>query len=111
MSRTRSSMSAMSSVENQCTRKRRTTKIAHGTSSSTLAVTTSRGNLRAIALTLQSQPMLFTEIDHVAIAVNDLEAAIDYYRSTYGCDVEHREVVERDGFEEALLKVADSSVQ
>ncbi len=38
--------------------------------------------------------MLLTEIDHVAIAVNDLEAAIDYYRDTFGCEVEHREVVE-----------------
>lgn len=55
--------------------------------------------------------MLLTEIDHVAIAVEDLEAAIDYYRSTFGCEVEHREVVERDGVEEALLKVADSYVQ
>ena len=41
--------------------------------------------------------MLLTEIDHVAIAVNDLEAAVDYYRETFGCEVEHREVVERDG--------------
>jgi methylmalonyl-CoA epimerase len=55
--------------------------------------------------------MLLTEIDHVAIAVNDLEAAIAYYRETFGCEVEHREVVERDGVEEALLKVADSYVQ
>jgi methylmalonyl-CoA/ethylmalonyl-CoA epimerase len=55
--------------------------------------------------------MLFTEIDHVAIAVNDLEAAIAYYHDTFGCDVEHREVVEKDGVEEALLKVADSYIQ
>lgn len=55
--------------------------------------------------------MLLTEIDHVAIAVNDLEAAIAYYRDTYGCDVEHREVVEKDGVEEALLRVADSYIQ
>jgi methylmalonyl-CoA/ethylmalonyl-CoA epimerase len=54
---------------------------------------------------------LLTEIDHVAIAVRDLEAAIAYYHDTYGCDVEHREVVERDGVEEALLKVADSYIQ
>src|SRR6185312_8865262 len=45
-------------------------------------------------------PML-TEIDHVAIAVHDLGAAIDYYR----------EVVESDGVEEALLKVAESYIQ
>jgi methylmalonyl-CoA/ethylmalonyl-CoA epimerase len=55
--------------------------------------------------------MLLTEIDHVAIAVNDLEAAIEYYRDTFGCEVEHRERVESDGVEEALLKVADSYVQ
>jgi methylmalonyl-CoA epimerase len=55
--------------------------------------------------------MLLTEIDHVAIAVHDLEAAIEYYRSTFGCEVDHREIVERDGVEEALLKVADSYVQ
>lgn len=52
-----------------------------------------------------------TEIDHVAIAVNDLDAAIEYYRDTFGCEVAHREVVERDGVEEALLKVADSYIQ
>jgi methylmalonyl-CoA/ethylmalonyl-CoA epimerase len=52
-----------------------------------------------------------TEIDHVAIAVNDLDAAIAYYRDAFGCEVEHREVVEKDGVEEALLKVADSYVQ
>jgi methylmalonyl-CoA/ethylmalonyl-CoA epimerase len=54
---------------------------------------------------------LLTEIDHVAIAVRDLESAVAYYRDTYGVDVEHREVVESDGVEEALLKVADSYVQ
>ncbi len=52
-----------------------------------------------------------TEIDHVAIAVADLEAAIAYYEQTFGCTVAHREVVESDGVEEALLKVADSYVQ
>lgn len=55
--------------------------------------------------------MLLTEIDHVAIAVADLEAAIAYYESTFGAEVEHREVVESDGVEEALLKVAESYIQ
>jgi methylmalonyl-CoA/ethylmalonyl-CoA epimerase len=55
--------------------------------------------------------VLLTEIDHVAIAVNDLEAAIGYYRDTFGAEVDHREVVESDGVEEALLKVADSYIQ
>jgi methylmalonyl-CoA epimerase len=54
---------------------------------------------------------LLTEIDHIAIAVNDLGAAIDTYRETFGAIVEHREVVDSDGVEEALLKVADSYIQ
>ena len=54
---------------------------------------------------------MFTEIDHVAIAVNDLEAAIKYYGDVFGATVDHREVVESDGVEEALLKVAESYVQ
>ncbi len=55
--------------------------------------------------------MLLTEIDHVAIAVHDLDAAIDYYRRAFGAEVHHREVVERDGVDEALVKVADSYIQ
>ena len=54
---------------------------------------------------------LLTEIDHVAIAVDDLDAAIAYYAETFGATVAHRERVESDGVEEALLKVADSYIQ
>jgi methylmalonyl-CoA/ethylmalonyl-CoA epimerase len=54
---------------------------------------------------------VLTEIDHVAIAVDDLDAAIAYYRETYGAEVAHREVVEKDGVEEALLAVAESYIQ
>ena len=55
--------------------------------------------------------MILTEIDHIAIAVHDLEAAIDYYKRAFGAEVHHREIVERDGVEEALIKVADSYIQ
>ena len=55
--------------------------------------------------------MLLTEIDHIAIAVRDLEAAIDYYQRAFGATVAHREVVVSDGVEEALLKVAESYIQ
>jgi methylmalonyl-CoA epimerase len=55
--------------------------------------------------------MLLTEIDHVAIAVRDLDAAIDYYAKAFGATVAHREIVESDGVEEALIKVADSYIQ
>lgn len=54
---------------------------------------------------------MFTEIDHVAIAVNDLEAAIAYYRDTFGAETVHRERIDSDGVEEALIKVADSYIQ
>jgi methylmalonyl-CoA/ethylmalonyl-CoA epimerase len=54
---------------------------------------------------------LLTEIDHVAIAVQDLEAAIAYYADTYGATVAHRERIDSDGVEEALLKVADNYIQ
>ena len=54
---------------------------------------------------------LLTEIDHVAIAVNDLDAAIEWYRDAFGATVAHREVVQSDGVEEALLAVAESYVQ
>ena len=54
---------------------------------------------------------LLTEIDHVAIAVQDLESAIAYYADTFGATVAHRERVDSDGVEEALLKVADSYIQ
>ena len=55
--------------------------------------------------------MILSEIDHVAIAVNDLEAAITYYQDAFGATVHHREIVESDGVEEALIKVAESYIQ
>ena len=55
--------------------------------------------------------MILTEIDHVAIAVHDLEAAIAYYQEAFGAEVHHREIVDSDGVEEALVKVADSYIQ
>ena len=55
--------------------------------------------------------MLLTEIDHIAIAVHDLEQAISFYEAAFGATVAHREIVERDGVEEALVKVAESYVQ
>jgi len=54
---------------------------------------------------------LFTEVDHVAIAVADLDAAVAWYEEVFGARMVHREVVESDGVEEALLAVADSYIQ
>jgi methylmalonyl-CoA epimerase len=54
---------------------------------------------------------VLTEIDHVGIAVRDLDAAVDWYAKMFGATVAHRERIESDGVEEALLKVADSYIQ
>jgi methylmalonyl-CoA epimerase len=54
---------------------------------------------------------LLTEIDHVAIAVHDLDAAVAWYSEVFGAEVEHRERVDSDGVEEAMVRVADSYVQ
>jgi len=51
------------------------------------------------------------EIDHIAIAVNDIDAAVAYYNTTFGCEVTHRERIDSDGVEEVLIQVADSYVQ
>jgi methylmalonyl-CoA epimerase len=58
-----------------------------------------------------ARELLLTQIDHVAIAVNDLEAAISFYHDTFGASVAHRERVETDGVEEALIAVAGSYIQ
>ena len=55
--------------------------------------------------------MALTEVDHVAIAVKDLDAAIQWYAETLGAQLNHREVIEHDGVEEALLEVAESYIQ
>ncbi len=66
--------------------------------------------LRSQAQSAQTSGLL-QEIDHVAIAVRDLEAAIEWYRQAFGAVVVHREVVERDQVEEALIAVSDSYIQ
>ena len=50
-------------------------------------------------------------VHHLGFAVADLDEAVSTYTTLFGATVEHREVVERDGVEEALLKVAESYVQ
>jgi methylmalonyl-CoA/ethylmalonyl-CoA epimerase len=55
--------------------------------------------------------MRLTEIDHVGIAVRDLDAAIAWHEEMFGATVEHRERIEKDGVDEALLRVADSYIQ
>lgn len=54
---------------------------------------------------------LFTKIDHVGIAVADLDAAIAFYRDTFGIVSVHEEVNEEQGVREAMLQVGDGATQ
>ena len=50
-------------------------------------------------------------LDHVAIAVRDLDAALAEYRRLFGAEALYREVVEEQGVEEAMIAVGGSFVQ
>jgi methylmalonyl-CoA/ethylmalonyl-CoA epimerase len=52
-----------------------------------------------------------SDIDHVGIAVRDLDRAVEHYRRTLGLEPVHRELVEDQGVEEVLFKVGSSYVQ
>ena len=51
---------------------------------------------------------LFTAIDHVGIAVADLDEALAFYRDTYGMRVVHEETNEEQGVREAMVAVGDT---
>ncbi|WP_053205126.1 methylmalonyl-CoA epimerase [Jiangella muralis] len=50
---------------------------------------------------------LFTTIDHVGVAVADLDAAVEWYREHFGMVLEHEERNEEQGVREAMLRVSD----
>jgi len=50
---------------------------------------------------------LFVCIDHVGLAVPDLDAAIEMYRSAFGMEVVHQETNEEQGVREAMVAVGD----
>jgi methylmalonyl-CoA/ethylmalonyl-CoA epimerase len=54
---------------------------------------------------------VFDLIDHVGVAVNDLDAAINLYEDSFGMPLVHRETVEDQGVEAALLNVGDGHVE
>ncbi len=51
------------------------------------------------------------KIEHVALAVADLDAAIAHYREVWGIEVTHREKIEDQGVEEAMLPLGDTFLQ
>jgi methylmalonyl-CoA/ethylmalonyl-CoA epimerase len=54
---------------------------------------------------------MFDRIDHVGVAVEDLDAAIALYEGSFGMELAHRETVESQGVEAVLLDVGDGHVE
>ena len=54
---------------------------------------------------------MFAQIDHVGVAVDDLDAALALHEETFGMALVHREVVEEQGVEAVLLDVGRSHVE
>lgn len=54
---------------------------------------------------------MFARIDHVGVAVEDLDAAIALYEQTYKMELVHRETVAEQGVEAVLLDVGENHVE
>jgi methylmalonyl-CoA/ethylmalonyl-CoA epimerase len=54
---------------------------------------------------------MFARIDHVGVAVEDIDAAIALYETTYGMALVHRETVTEQGVEAILLDVGENHVE
>ena len=54
---------------------------------------------------------MFDRVDHVGIAVRDLERAISFYEQAFGVKCSHRERVDDQGVEEAMFRVGESWIQ
>lgn len=52
--------------------------------------------------------IMFSELDHVGVAVADLDQAIDFYGRTFDMHVVHEEINEEQGIREAMLAIGDS---
>ncbi len=55
--------------------------------------------------------MLFARIDHIGVAVEDLDAGIALYEQTYAMTLVHRETVTEQGVEAVLLDVGENHVE
>ncbi len=54
---------------------------------------------------------MFGRIDHIGVAVEDIDAAMELYRDGLGMREQHRETVESFGVEAVLLEVGDGHVE
>lgn len=54
---------------------------------------------------------MFNRIDHIGVAVEDVDASLELYRDLFEMDVAHREIVEEQGVEAVLLDVGENHVE
>jgi methylmalonyl-CoA/ethylmalonyl-CoA epimerase len=54
---------------------------------------------------------VLTRIDHIGVAVEALDPALELYRDSLGLELAHREVVEEQGVEAVLLDVGENHVE
>ena len=54
---------------------------------------------------------MFGRIDHIGVAVEDIEAAIGLYERSFAMELTHRETIESQGVEAVLLDVGDGHVE
>jgi methylmalonyl-CoA/ethylmalonyl-CoA epimerase len=54
---------------------------------------------------------MFKAVDHISIAVKDLDASIEQFRDTFGVPVKHREILEANGVEIALIEIGGTSIE
>jgi methylmalonyl-CoA/ethylmalonyl-CoA epimerase len=54
---------------------------------------------------------VFDRIDHIGVAVEDLDAAVELYLERFGMAEQHREVVEEQGVEAVLLEIGEGHVE
>ena len=54
---------------------------------------------------------MFDRIDHVGVAVEEIDATLELYRDLFELDVAHREIVQEQGVEAVLLDVGENHVE
>jgi methylmalonyl-CoA epimerase len=54
---------------------------------------------------------VFSRIDHIGVAVQEIDAALELYRDSFQLTVAHREVVQEQGVEAVLLDVGENHVE
>jgi len=54
---------------------------------------------------------MFTRIDHIGVAVEELDSAIKLYERSFEMDLVHRETVETQGVEAVLLDVGEGHIE